>query len=279
MRVTMKIDPTLLRNFDQNIRKAQALARAHEYLEDLLERGGNKTLGVFMKMYKEIMKSLGGEDIEQIVKREIEARIGKRNQGQAISQSQDLVKLLRKEARKLEGLFEDMGLLINEVLLEQAVVTAVTAFEVYFRDTAIYIISNSREVHERFYQELKEIKYDALRDLNFDLKRTLGTQAVRDFDFYSPDSIRSLYRRMFPEMELMAEGNTRRELADFIELRHIIVHNASIVDEKFKRNTRYRGQIGSHVNLKRKQILNSVMLIQVTIRNIHDEIESALAES
>ena len=101
---------------------------------------------------------------------------------------------------------------------------------------------------------------------------SIGIIAVKSFDFYQPDNIRTLFSRILEDKKVLSNSTQRKRIHRFIQLRHLIVHKSGVVDEQYKRNAKYRGKIGDKITISRKYVLDSLG----TIRKAVEEIQSAL---
>ena len=180
----MRVDRSIFRNFQHNLNKARALAKAQGYLEGLRGNSSSGLLRVFGDIMTEFSQSLGIDDFDEVITSEMEKRIEQQDPEELEKIGKDMEKKLKPLMNKLQAIFEEVELLMNEVLLEQAVVNGVTAFEVYCRDTAISIIGRNRAIHPRFHQEIMPgLNYDEIAKSDFDLDRSIGIIAVKSFDF------------------------------------------------------------------------------------------------
>jgi hypothetical protein len=126
----------------------------------------------------------------------------------------------------------------NKVLLEQAIVTACTSYEIYLKEMIPWILKNHEESTKRFLGKLTKPIKD-LGKYNFDL---LGNVDDVYLELYG-----SKMMPVFPDLEEFYKDNFQIQLYSskkekiFVEkifqVRHCIVHNAGKPDEQWRRKT------------------------------------------
>lgn len=270
----LRVDRAIIRNFHHNLNKARALAKAQGYLEGLRSDGSAGILGIFGEIQTDFFKIIGIDDFDEMIAQQLEKRIEQQDPELLEQMGKQLARKLTPHLNRIQAIFNDAELLMNEVLLEQAVVNGVTAFEVYCRDTAISVIGRNQTIHQRFHSELVSgLNYNEIEKSDFDLERSIGTTAIKSFDFYQPNSIRTLYSRILEDKSVLSNANQRKRIHRFIQLRHIIVHKSGMVDEQYKRNVNYPGKIGDKISISRKYVLDSLGTIRKTVEEIQSAIE------
>lgn len=83
----------------------------------------------------------------------------------------------------------------------------------------------------------KFISLDWLARFDYDLSRNLGTALLDKFDFTSCKGIREAYSYAFPRSKDIKAALCRKELHNLEAARHVIVHNAGVIDPDFCRRT------------------------------------------
>jgi hypothetical protein len=166
-------------NFDYNIRRAEALARLDGYLGDLLYEEGKGTIKPLFGIPNELMQAFGMDNVVdkalkrvgEEMKREFEAEYGQKGKEHYERIAKDYVKRLKPRLQKIERMFEDLGLLMDQTLLEQALVAAVSAFEVYLKELFVSAVALNPQVRKRFYPEIsKELSVSKLEEYGQDAK-------------------------------------------------------------------------------------------------------------
>lgn len=264
------------RNFEFNIQRAEALARLDGYLEDILHSEGKRTIGAFLTLPKELMQSFEmdklmkdfGKKLEEHFKTEMKKK-GKQHFEDI---SKDIAKRLKPQVEKIAEIFQDLGLLMDQTLLEQALVVAVSAFEVYLREIAVSVISLNKSVRERFRQEINaELSLERLQDYKEDARRTQG-EIVADRVRLETRSIKNFLRRLAGNQNVFGDTKTESKIRGIFEKRHIIIHRAGSVDPKYKKVTKYRGAIGRQVLISRRYVLNSIAILRELVNKVEASI-------
>jgi hypothetical protein len=263
-------------NFEYNMRRALALARLDGYLEDISTNEGKRTIGVFFDMQKELGQILGIDDLMKEIEKTIEAHLKKelelKGKEQIEESGKRVFKRLKPWIEKISEMFEDLGLVMDQTLLEQALVMAVSAFEVYLRELAVSIVTLNPGIRKRFTPEIEsELSLARLEDYKDDVKRTKG-EIVADLVKLEPRRVRSVLRRLIGEEDVFGGRQTEQKVRRILECRHIVVHRAGLIDPKFKKVTKYRGAIDRQIEISRRYVLESIGVLQKVV----DRVESAV---
>jgi len=121
---------------------------------------------------------------------------------------------------------EDLGLLMDQTLLEQALVIAVSAFEVYLKEIVVSLVTQNKNIRERFCQEINaELSLAKLQEYKEDAKRTQG-EIVADRVRLDTNSIKHLLKRLTENQNIFGDAKTERKVNTIFEKRHIIIHRA-----------------------------------------------------
>ena len=266
------------RNFDYNIRRAEALARLDGYLEDLLHNEGKGTIKPLFKIPTDLMQALGMDRvIDKALKRlgmemkkEFEEEIKQKGKEYYEKATKDYVEHLKRPLRKVVKMFEDLGLLMDQTLLEQALVVGVTAFEVYLQELAASIIMLNPSIRRRFHTEIdRAIKLAKLEEWRLDAKRTQG-EIVASLIRLDTGNIKSILHRLLDLENVLCDKKTEAKVCKIFETRHIIIHQAGFIDPKYKKITRSKSSIDRQIILTRRYVLNSLK----TLRQIVERIEN-----
>lgn len=268
------------RDFEYNIRKAEALARLDGYLEDLLYKEGKDTFEPLFKIPKELMQALGLDKVmdrmlkrigEEMV-REFEADVKQKGKEYYETVAKDYFKRLKPRLQKIVKMFEDLGLVMDQTLLEQAVIAAVSAFEVYLRELAVSVIMLNSNIRKRFYPEInKEIDAKRLEEYGLDAKRVQG-EIVADLIRLDINNIKSLFGRLLNMGNIFKDRKTELKVCKMFEIRHVIVHRAGLTDPKFKKITKSKGAIDTQIKLSRRFALSSVKILRNVVQRIETHI-------
>lgn len=265
-----------LKNFDFNINRAIALAHLDGYLEDLLYNEGKRTIGAFYSIPNEMMKAFEFDkflkQIEKALEKHFKAEVEKKGRQHFENLAKDLAKRLKPRIEKISEIFEDLGLLMEQTLLEQALVMAVSAFEVYAKQIAVSIITLNKRVRERFHQEIEaELSLARLQDYKENAKRTQA-EIVADRVRLETRSIKRLFLKLIEIENLFDDLKTEREVQKIFERRHLIVHRAGSVDPKYKKATKYKGAIDKQIKITRRYVLKSIDILKEIVSRVEDSI-------
>jgi len=265
-------------NFEYNLRRAQALARLDGYLEDILHHEGKRTIDALLDIPRELMQSIGIDDFMKDVEKAMEARFkaqcelkGKEHFERI---AKDIIKRLKPRIKKISVIFEDLGLVMDQTLREQALVVAVSAFEVYLKEIAVSIVTLNPSIRRKFNKEIEiELSRAKLEDYKEDAKRTQG-EIVADLVKLDTRRIKSLLKRLVGIENVFGDRKTELKVRRIFERRHIVIHRAGLVDPKFKKATKYRGAIDRQIEISRRYVLESIGVLEELAKrmetHIHD---------
>lgn len=263
-------------DFEYNLRRAQALARLDGYLEDILYHEGKRTIGALFDIQKELMQSIGMDkfmkDVEKAMEKHFKAEIEVRGQEHFERLAKDIVSRLKPRIKKISVLFEDLGLVMDQTLREQALVVAVSAFEVYLKEIAVSIVTLNPSIRRKFNREIEiELSRARLEDYKEDAKRTQG-EIVADLVRLDTRRIKSLLKRLIGIENVFCNRQTEEKVRRIFEHRHIVIHRAGLIDPKFKKTTKYKGAIDRQIEISRRYVLESISVLQ----KIADRVETTV---
>ena len=267
------------KNFEYNIRRATALARLDGYLEDILHNEGKRTIGVFLNLPKELMQSFKMDDLMRDIEKRIEAHFkaeyNQRGKQHFEKIGKELARRLKPHIEKISEIFQDLGLLMDQTLLEQALVVAVSAFEVYLKEIVVSVVTLNKSVRERFHEEISiGLSLTKLQEYKEDAKRTQG-EIVADLVKLETRRIKSLLKRLIGNENIFGDLTTERKVRKIFEKRHIIIHRAGLIDPKFKKVTRYKGAIDRQIVISRRYVLRSIAILTELVDRVEASIRSS----
>lgn len=276
----MRVSKLPYKNFDYNVRRAEALARLDGYLEDLFCKGGKDTFEPLSKIPKELMQALGFDKvmdrmlkgIGEEMKREFEAELKQKGKEYYEKVAKDYFKRLKPRLQKIVKMFEDLGLVMDQTLLEQVLIAAVSAFEVYLRELAVSVVMLNSNVRKRFYPEInKEMDANRLEEYGLDAKRVQG-EIVADLIRLDVNNIKSLFGRLLNIGNVFNDRKTELKICKMFEIRHVIIHRAGLTDPKFKKITKSKGVIDTQIKLSRRFALSSIKFLRDIVQRIETHI-------
>ena len=146
------------KNFEHNIKRATSLAHLDGYLEDILHNEGKRTIGAFLSFPEELMRLFGIDklmrEFEKMMKEHFKAEYKKMDKQHLENIAKDLTRHLKPKVERISEMFEDLGLLMDQTLLEQALVVAVSAFEGYLKEIVVSVVTLNKNIRKRFHQEI-----------------------------------------------------------------------------------------------------------------------------
>lgn len=163
------------------------------------------------------------------------------------------------DKRKIE-----IGFALYYVYTEQALVSAVSATEVYFSDRLAYEIQNDTRLINRFMD--KEIKLKRIINMGLDLSENIGNLIVEKMNFQILDNVQSEYKRLFG-FELFTQDELKK-LKQIFAIRHLIVHKSGIVDHLFISETGLDYQLGDRLFFEREETLQNIDFIENIVTKI-----------
>jgi hypothetical protein len=264
------------KNFEYNIQRATALAHLDGYLEDILHNEGKRTIGAFLNIPKGLMQKFEIDklmrEFENKLEEHFKAEFDRKGKQHFEDIAKDLARRLKPEVEKISEIFEDLGLIMDQTLLEQALVVAVSAFEVYLKEVAVSIVTLNKNVRKRFHQEIDaELSLAKLQEYKEDAKRTQG-EIVADRVRLDTSSIKRILKKLIENENIFSDLKTERKVQKIFEKRHIIIHRAGTVDPKYKKVTKYKGAIDKQIKISRGYVLRSITLLREIVNRVEASI-------
>jgi len=262
--------------FRHSIVRAWALLALQDSLEELAawtEEEGGSFFGMLGKRsplgLKEIFNII--DETMKSVLPEVEKRME-----EELQKKKDEI---NKHSKKIKDISEDdlteafrplieficaMREVLVDPLYYDAVVSAVTAFETYLKDTLVLLISHNKQIEGRFYKELQEgITYDKIKTYDYDWDSILGYVVADNIRFHDLDNVDETFKKAFNKTQkrwsIFRNKKAKQKIQQFIEVRHLIVHNAGFVDHHFKKKTGCELDIYEPYPLEREEI-EAIML-------------------
>jgi len=265
-------------NFDYNIRRAEALARLYSYLEDLLYREGKRTIQPLFKIPNELVQALGIDKVinrtmkrvEKDMKKEFEAEFEEKGKEHYEKIAKDYVRRLKPRLQLITRMFEDLGLLMDQTLLGQALIAAVSAFEVYLRELTVSVMILNPSVRKKFQAEINNaLSFRKLEGYKQDAKRVQG-EIVAELVKLDTRRMKRFLKRLIGLENVFGDRKTELKIRKIFETRHIIIHRAGLTDPKFKKAIGFKGGVDKQIKISRKYVLSSIRVL----RDLSQEIET-----
>ena len=167
----------------------------------------------------------------------------------------------------------ETGSATYHVYTEQALVSAVSASEVYFKDRLVYAIQNDKRSLNRFLD--KEIKVKRILDAGLDLSENIGMLIVEKMNFQNLDNVQNEYKKLFGFEPVTNEE--LNELKKIFAIRHAIVHKSGIVDHLFISKTGLDYKVGDRLFFERDEILQMIEFIEKIVTKIDSMLNKKLS--
>ena len=190
------------------------------------------------------------------------------------STAQDVGSIWKNMAGKMQGeKLAEAGLALYFVYTEQALVSAVSASEVYFKDTLAYAIQNNKRLLNHYAG--KEIKVKRILEIDMDLSENLGMLIVEKMNFQNLDNVQNEYKKLFGFEPFTNEE--LNELKKIFAIRHVIVHKSGIVDHLFISKTGLDYKVGNRLFFERDKILQMIEFIVEIVTNVDSMLTGKLS--
>lgn len=279
--------------FEHNMNKAWGLVKLQYYGDDLIRTGGKESIGKLMEFTGQMLKSFGITEygnFQEMIEKELAPIIEKElvpkwERKFRLVPPERLEKAskewLEKNTAKIklfEKVMKQLILAIENVLLEQAMVSAVTALEVYIHDATMEVVSKNVFMQRRFTTKFHEkLDYKTVLESNRDLGLALGRVAAESYEYYNSKSLgKHLAALLGKTTPLTSKANLAR-FETMLAYRHLIVHRAGIVDRTFARQMSLRGGIGKPVRIPRQFVEQTLDFIHSIGEAVQDGLSAQRA--
>ncbi len=204
----------------------------------------------FYRFYRS-MKEILNEMFEEYKENHPEKISEFREQTKYIDTSENR-KLLRNSFTPLIKTFEASEMVYEKPLYYEAVISSVTAFETYIKDTM-----ESIKLHRRGLKKILEIPRNIsnFEKVNNFFRIAFEVQRSEGFSIFSSD-------------------RQEERLRKFLLIRNLIVHKSGLIDDDFYAKTRCKFKKGDLYPLKRKFLLDRIG----AMKNIVSRIENIMIE-
>ena len=278
------------RDFDYNLRKARGLVRLQFYADDLFRTGGKESFGKLTSFLADLMVSFGFEDllnfedlirgkVSPIIEKElgpiIAARFTTLDEKKLDAAAKEFERRVLPRVEEIRAIIEEIALVVERVLLEQALVTAVTALEVYLKDVTTEVVARNRFLEKRFSRQLhNSLRYRDVTNAGWDSGLAAGKVVGESYDFYDPKSVAKHLRTLLGEKAPLRDTREQSEFARILAYRHLIVHRAGIVSRQFRQQTGYRGSLDEPVAIRREFVEQGLRLVL----NVGNKVQKGLED-
>ena len=284
----MKLSKESLIFFNNNINKSWGLIRLQFYAEDLIKRGGKNSIGKMMTFVNDFLNAIWPDSklnfeehfikeiaagLEHSIIPQLEEKLASLSEEQITEAVNELEEKYGPKIKELEKILLQLILAVDHVLLEQALVTSVTALEVFVHDVTVEATAKNVFLQKRFTTQLhSNLNYKTIIDSNRKLNCAIGLVVADSYDFYKPDSLRKHISTLVGKKTPLSNQADLKRLKMIFNYRHLIIHRAGLVDKKFVQLTGYKGHIGSPVKLKQHFVEDSLNFVTQIACNIQSEL-------
>ena len=177
--------------------------------------------------------------------------------------------------QNIDSIHTGTDLRLDQPLRYDAVVFAVTAFESYLKNTLVELMAGTRKHRKkinRYYR--KSVDFSDITSYNINkyvIQKILG---IRTFTFFRMKKVNEAFSQVLEKdrgYSIFDSGRQRTRLANFCELRHLIVHKGGIVDSIFYEKTGSDVKPGEQYPVTKKYLLDSMDSLGKVVDNIERE--------
>jgi hypothetical protein len=155
-------------------------------------------------------------------------------------------------------------------LLGQGVILVWSAFEVFFRDIFCYFVNkkpaNTKLIldNPRLRNRLpfKGVTFEVLSDYNFNVSSRMGNIITSYIDFSNLDAIRDIVSAFFPDRKSLKNILNLREFWLMNQRRHLLVHRAGYVDDRYLEKTGDKISINTKLRVSPEKLRTYLYLVR-----------------
>lgn len=139
---------------------------------------------------------------------------------------------------------ESVQLVRDNPLYQDILVSSVSAFEVYLRDTLHDLIINNHEIAQKFLPRvMADLNFIDEPELNRGVMQMIAHHITRWSSFYNMNRIESLFQTCFeasgkPPFRIHPNNRKINAVQYYMRVRNLFVHTGGIVDSRFLKETR-----------------------------------------
>ena len=264
---TMKTPNEIRETYNANFRRAQALAFASLYLDDILNDGCRRLREAMIKMEPKMLPRITELSLESPLNAGILDLV---NGALANAESLDPGKI-KPIVDELIGMVGELGKghfesvenirrLQNGLLTEQAIVVSVSAFDVMCKEAAIHSLLSAQSRLIKTSAGAKQGDVDEMQEL-MGCDRDEAMALVKVQDCIRSNGWLKLYRRIFDDERFMSNDKRVDQLEYVRQLRNIIVHNQRKADKTFIKRTSFLGRVGDLVKLEFDDMMGYIHVV------------------
>ncbi len=175
----------------------------------------------------------------------------------------------------IRGIFTSAAMEQEMPLYYHTVVSTVTAFESYLKNTLIEMMIDKRRYRKKINRYFRQrVDFSRIKDYNINKYTIQRILNIRTFTFFKMKKIDLAFRQVLERDDRFTIFNSPRQskrLRNFIELRHLIVHKGGVVDAIYRRKTSCKIRAGEQYPVMKKYIQDSIGSLVKVVNNIERE--------
>ena len=279
-----KVSKESINTFSENLKIARGFAKLHHYIRDILTTGGKESVGQLMEWADQMMESIGFgfKSLENRIAKELGSEIEIRMEAMGTEgvrrTAEAMAETIRPSMKELVITVDEVNAAVERGLLQQSVVIAVSALEVYLHDVTVEAVAKNRYIERRFTSRLeKEFGYRAFQKAGEDIRRAFGETIADSYNFYEPKSVRRHLRDLLGKESPIESQAELRRLRIIIEHRHLVTHRAGKVDDEFRKKTGHKGKTGEPLKITHKFVADAITFIERIAMKVQEDLEAERA--
>jgi hypothetical protein len=258
-----------LGNFNRSIKKAQAFLSIYTVLDNLEKGKYNAVIKELTELGKDLQNSYLPPEMQNELKRKI--KNDKRLKEKLEKKALNFIYFFKEHELGVKSFFEAYTLAKEEILLEQSLVLTISAFEIFTKDSAIYLVNRNPDTHKRFQSEINnKLTYPALKLNRYNFTNSIGNLLWDEQTFFNLRTISTTFSNILSinEDKIFPNGQCKNKIHKYIELRHLIVHRNSIVDRRLFEQTGIKKRLGKRYPLTKMEVEEAIRVITGLLHHV-----------
>jgi len=171
-------------------------------------------------------------------------------------------------------------LIKDHPLYQDILISSVSAFEIYLRDTLHDLIINNGVIAKVFEEEVKGmLNIDEDLDYHRSTKQLIAHVLTQRLSYFNTRKIEHILRKCFskPGSEpfvIHPSAKRKQDLHYYLRLRNLLVHNGGSVDQKFLKETKCEYGVGEQHPVTEANVSELIGLVWGIVDRIEEEIKN-----
>jgi hypothetical protein len=271
--------------FKENIKVARGFVKLQYYINDLMTTGGDESVGKLLEFTDQLLESLGvgftsmGEIITGQLQSEVETGLISRGEEGMKQFVGSVRETLSPSLEKAVETIEEVKAAVERGLLQQSLVIAVSALEVYLHDVTEEAVSRYRYIEQRFTAQLSErFDYGHLRQAEHDVRKAVGKAVAGSYNLYDSKSVRRHLRILLNRKPYLETQADLKRFHSIVAHRNLVAHRAGRIDNVFKKEIGHKGRVGSIVDISQKLVEDALIFVEDIATDVQEGLEKQRAE-